>query len=69
MSWVAVDKNGTEAVYTNKPERFLYDQNVGAWYDFYGKDVRLPSGSIEKLIGRKLTWENEPVELPLDKHN
>lgn len=63
MSWVAVDSNGTEAVYTNKPERFSYDQDLGAWYDFNGKDVRLPSGSIEKLIGRILTWEDEPVEL------
>ena len=63
MAWVAVDKNGTEAVFSGKPERYSYD-NIGCiWYDFYGKDVRLPSGSIEKLIGRKLTWEDEPVEL------
>lgn len=25
--------------------------------------IILPKGSIEKLIGRKLTWEDEPVEL------
>lgn len=25
--------------------------------------VILPSGTIEKLIGRKLTWSDEPVEL------
>lgn len=25
--------------------------------------IILPKGSIEKLIGRKLTWKNEPVEL------
>lgn len=25
--------------------------------------VRLPKGSIEKLIGRKLTWNDMPVEL------
>ena len=63
MAWVAVDKNGTEAVFSGKPERYSYDNIGGIWYDFYGKDVRLPSGSIEKLIGRKLTWEDEPVEL------
>lgn len=28
---------------------------------FYGID--LPKGSIRKLIGRELTWEDEPVEL------
>lgn len=25
--------------------------------------IKLPKGSIRKLIGRKLTWEDEPVEL------
>ena len=26
-------------------------------------EVFLPKGTIKKLIGRELTWENEPVEL------
>lgn len=31
---------------------------------FHKKDsVNLPNGSIEKLIGYKLTWEDKPVEL------
>lgn len=25
--------------------------------------VVLPKGSIEKLIGKKMTWEDEPVEI------
>ena len=25
--------------------------------------VELPNGTIEKLIGRKMTWEDDPVEL------
>lgn len=25
--------------------------------------VELPKGSIEKLIGKKLTWEDDPVEI------
>ena len=25
--------------------------------------VELPKGTIERLIGRALTWDNEPVEL------
>ena len=28
---------------------------------FFG--VILPKGSIEKLIGKKLTWDDEPVEI------
>lgn len=26
-------------------------------------DISLPKGSIKKLIGRDLTWEDNPVEL------
>lgn len=57
MAWVAVDKNGEEWVYSNEPMR-----EDGVFFEFDSK-VWIPSGSIEKLIGRKLTWEDEPVEL------
>ncbi len=62
MAYVAVDEDGTEAVYSEKPYRFANNQ----WdYDIDADVVcvELPKGSIEKLIGRKLTWEDEPVEL------
>ena len=26
-------------------------------------DIELPKGTIKKLIGHELTWEDEPVEL------
>ena len=65
MSWVAVDKNGHEAIFSGKPERVAYPDDIpNIWYYYDGMYVNLPSGSIEKLIGRKLTWEDEPVELP-----
>lgn len=31
--------------------------------DLYDDWVSLPKGSIKKLIGRELSWEDEPVEL------
>ena len=73
MAWVAVDKSTVECIFGNKPKR-----KVGHWEDIdyivhfvYGKEVAceidtglvLPKGSIKKLIGRDLTWEDEPVEL------
>lgn len=66
--WLAVDKNGTEVIYAKKkPERGKdkwgpqsWDfRNDCAFYDF----VEMPMGSIKKLIGREMTWNNEPVEL------
>ena len=33
------------------------------WIQEWGDAVSLPKGSIKKLIGRYLTWQDEPVEL------
>ena len=69
MAWVAVSKAGTELIFPAKPIR------DGAWWSCieeisiegeYGDvemSIELPKGSIEKLIGRTLTWNDEPVEL------
>lgn len=61
MAWLCVDKDGTEVVFNKKPVR-----DTGYWkfstYD-YNHYVCLPKGSIKKLIGRELTWNDEPVEL------
>ncbi len=59
MAFVAVDENKEECIYEKKPHR---EKSHGFWYrntEFVG----LPKGTIEKLIGKKLTWEDEPVEL------
>ncbi len=64
MPWVAVDKDRTEAIYSKKPLR-----SERIWLDRPHPSTRvndtmnLPPGSIERLIGRRLTWEHEPVEL------
>lgn len=66
MAWLAVDKDGGEYLYSNKPIR----RSDGYWWnstDEYGEDtecfIGLPIGSVRKLIGRELTWEDEPIEL------
>ena len=65
MAWVAVNRNGDECIYEAMPERFYcvwaqtfceYENRV---YDY----VELPKGSIKKLIGRELNWDDDPVEL------
>lgn len=76
MAWVAVDKYGREWIFAYKPYRtdpnrslyklwepeFWSDEDVSE----YGNEhtgISLPKGSIKKLIGWDLTWEDEPVEL------
>lgn len=90
MAWLAVDKNGVEAIFRRKPKRVkttnkwndtvekficegrLYASNNGyEYHENYGslqtikqttKSI-LPNGSIEKLIGKKLTWEDDPYKM------
>lgn len=91
MAWVAVDKDGTEKIFSNCPIRRCsliymafglitslkvknaYTKNQrNKWSACWSTSafdplpegcIILPKGTIEKLIGRKLTWKDEPVEL------
>lgn len=64
MVFVAIDKDGSEWMFDVKPYRQA-EVWVTSQYDFdHGANwFELPKGSIRKLIGRELTWEDEPVEL------
>ena len=61
MAWVAVDKNKKECVYDDKPIRS--DECFYLKYSNGEGFVDIPNGSIKKLIGYELTWNDEPVEL------
>lgn len=66
MAWLAVDKNKQECISPRKPERAdrCCWECLSSWYmDAVDLVVELPKGSIEKLIGKKLTWEDDPVEI------
>lgn len=61
MAYLAVDKSGEEYIYGRKPSR-----GSDIWYSgaiISHPYIKLPKGSITKLIGRELTWEDEYYEL------
>ena len=66
MAWVCVSKHEEELVFNFKPHRAGYYKESwegdmeGSWQD---EPVELPRGSIKKLIGRELSFSDEPVEL------
>ena len=81
MAYLAVDKNGIEAIFRRKPKRIKRTNKwndavekfvcEGGWHQSYGslqtikqttKSI-LPKGSIEKLIGKTLTWADDPYKL------
>lgn len=73
-AWVAVNKSGEEIV-SNSPLHRLNDffsslceKEYAHWCPEASGDpdaaiVTLPKGSIYKLIGKELTWKDEPVEI------
>ena len=77
MVWLAVAKNGTEIIFQDKPSRTEDDWKPAVigeelemddwgdveYVDAYDDKIYLPKGSIKKLIGRELSWKDEPVEL------
>lgn len=59
MAYLYVGCNGTEYIFTLKTQR-EYD----SWASWGSSDsIELPKGSIFKLIGRELTWKDEPYNL------
>jgi hypothetical protein len=67
MAWVAVDKNGEEAIYSTKPirgtNRLKNNKEMWTLSCMGAHYISLPKGSIKKLIGKDLTWGDEPVKI------
>lgn len=60
MAFVAVDEDGEEWIFEEEPCRYIV---MWVCADDSSMTIRLPKGSIRKLIGRELTWLDEPVEI------
>ena len=64
MAWLAVDFDGMEYIFASKPIR---NKEYNCWQLDDSRllldVVYLPHGSIKKLIGRELSFTDEPVEL------
>ena len=69
MAWLAVDKKGKERIFRNKPEfdhfEWLDDEEFYAECQCFNTstDIDLPDGTIQRIIGRKLTFEESPIEI------
>lgn len=69
MAWLAVNYYGQrEFIFEYSPNSVYYTENgnkVRDW-DYEDEDnvvIELPKGTIKKIIGRGLSWEDEPVEI------
>lgn len=61
MAWVAVDKYNDAYIFSIKPTRDEANEiwNVKKPYML----VAIPRKYVKKLIGRDLTWKDDPVQL------
>lgn len=63
MAYLCVDKSG-EYIADNNPKRNFNEWE--GWTDVYGDSctlIPLPKGTIKKLIGKEISWEDEPILL------
>lgn len=72
MAYLAVDKDGTECIFSKLPIRRTTNeygekiQKPSCKWGYIGiisdeqQYVELPQGSIKKLIGKELTWKDKP---------
>lgn len=60
MPYLATDKDGSEAVFATEPIRMN-----GYWDSRFvnSHHVDLPSGTIKKITGKSLSWDDEPIKI------
>ena len=63
MAWLVVDGDGTEFIFEVKPKRSKEGEvwQLPSRYSNYSV-IYFKKGTIEKIIGRKITWDDEPVK-------
>lgn len=73
--WVAVDKNNNEHMFHKRPvpvdgkyyvDKITYGEVRAYTTSADDYSILLPSGTIEKIIGRKLTFADGPVKLSFE---
>ena len=64
MAWLVIDKQDRAWLHSNKPIR-INEDDIGYWLASSHKDscIEITLESAENLIGKKLTWDDEPVEI------
>lgn len=64
MAWLVVNGDGTEFIFEVKPKR----SKEGKIWQLPSRHslrslIYLKKGIIEKIIGKQITWEDDPVKI------
>lgn len=62
MAWLCVDKDGQEVLFTSLP---VHNVEEECWVckDGTNRVVEIRKGAIEQLTGKRITWEDEPIQI------
>lgn len=69
MAWLAIDKSNRESIHEYKPTFDTcewcdeYERSVEGEYFIDSTTIYLPKGTIAKILGRVLTFEESPIEI------
>lgn len=67
MAWLAVEESGLEYIFNDKPIRYEHwwfqKPIVNGPRIVLSTMMALPKGTIKKLIGKELTWYDNPIKI------
>lgn len=63
--WIAVDKNTDIWLYDKKPARLQSLDNISNTWGIMPEDscIQISKEVMLKLLGKELTWNDEPIEI------
>ena len=67
FAYLAVEPNGNELIFSEPPRRFDEHSTCG-WFcnSNSSQCVSVPRGTIKKITGKSITWNDEPIKLEWD---
>ena len=67
FAYLVVEPNGDELIFSELPHRINAYSTCG-WFsnNIDTQCVYIPHGTIKKITGKSITWEDEPIKLEWD---
>ena len=67
FAYLAVEPNGNELIFSEPPRR-IDEYSTCGWFCSNNSTqcVNVPRGTIKKITGKSITWEDEPIKLEWD---
>ena len=67
FAYLVVEPNGNQLIFS-EPTRRIDEHSTWGWFSNSDSSqcVYAPHGTIKKITGKSITWEDEPIKLEWD---